>query len=308
MNAAGGHNNLQPRGPFEDLQAWFMSIPFATRYLFASSFGLSVAAGAGLISPKLLYLAWPLVYKKFEVWRLLTSFLWYPLQYGYLMLLYFLYNYSWQLETSPQFSGRKADYVFFILFSMVIILPLGVYMSQFVLLESLVLSMLYVWSMNNKETEVSFFFGLRFKAMYLPWVYCIFDFLTGAPFPPVPKLIGIFAGHIYYFLDTIYPENNNGARLLHTPGFLYQLFGEDLNARGMGGVGGTSAAPQGRGHRLGGEGGGAGSGWSFTRPRETATGAPGGSGSGSGSDPNAAGVRQRSGYSWGASGQRLGAE
>ncbi|KAI8834752.1 derlin-1-like protein [Chytriomyces cf. hyalinus JEL632] len=304
----GQNNNLQPRGPLDDAQAWFNSIPFVTRYLFAASMGLSIGAGAGLVNPKLLYLAWPLVYKKFEIWRLVTSFLWHPLEYSYLMLLYFMYNYSWQLETSPQFNGRKADYLFFILFSMAVILPVSVYMTQFILLESLVVSMLYVWSMNNRETEVSFFFGLRFKAMFLPWVYCIFDFLTGAPFPPIPKLIGIFAGHLYYFADTIYPENNNGARLFTTPNFLYQLVGEDPAARGMGGVGGMGNAPQGRGHRLGGaNAGGGGGGWSFTRPRQTAE-QERSAGAAAGADAGAGGVRQRTGYNWGESGQRLGTD
>ncbi|KAI9343564.1 Der1-like family-domain-containing protein, partial [Obelidium mucronatum] len=273
MNAAPQHhNNLAPRSPLDEAQAWFVSIPLVTRGLFAASFGLSIGAGAGLVSPVLLFLDWSKVTKSFEVWRLVTAFVWYPLNYSYLTLLYFLYNYSWQLETSSQFHGRKADYLFFVIFSMIVILPLSVYMSQLILLESLIVSMLYVWSMNNKEQEVSFFFGLRFKAMFLPWVYCIFDFLTGAPFPPIPKLIGIFAGHLYYFLDTVYPENNNGARLLTPPTFLYTLVGEDPSVQGMGGVGGTGAAGTtsggGRGQRLGGApaAGAAGGGWFGRQP------------------------------------------
>ncbi|KAJ3008443.1 UNVERIFIED_CONTAM: hypothetical protein HDU68_003109 [Siphonaria sp. JEL0065] len=321
MNAAPTNNNLAPRSPLDEAQAWFNSIPLVTRYLFASSFALSIAAGAGLVSPYLLFLNWKKVYGSFEVWRLATSFVWYPLNYSYLTLLYFLYNYSWQLETSSQFHGRKADYLFFVLFSMVVILPLSVYLSQVILLESLVVSMLYFWSMNNKEQEVSFFFGLRFKAMFLPWVYIIFDFLTGAPFPPIPKLIGIFAGHVYYFLDTVYPENNGGARLLVPPSFLYSIVGEDPSVQGMGGVGGTGSATGGgatvgggRGHRLGaapaaGAGGNAGGvgGW-FGRAAAAVGGAGGAGASGNAANPAAGGIRQRTGYNWGASGQRLGAE
>ncbi|KAJ3131483.1 Derlin 1 [Physocladia obscura] len=264
---AGNNNNLTPNGAMADAQAWFQSIPLVTRTIFAGSMGLSIAAGAGVVSPMLLFLSWPKIYKGFE------------------------------LETSAQFNGRKADYLFFVLISMAVILPVAIYMGQFILLESLVVSMLYVWSMNNKEQEVSFFFGLRFKAMFLPW-----DFLTGAPFPPIPKLIGIFAGHVYYFLDTVYPENNNGARLINTPNFLFALVGEDPTVRGMGGVGGMSAAPAGgRGQRLGTAApAAAGNRWQFSGPSGAATSGTSGSG--------ASGVRQRTGYNWGGSGQRLGTE
>ncbi|KAJ3337892.1 Derlin 1, partial [Entophlyctis luteolus] len=220
-----------------------------------------------------------------------------PLTYGYLTLLYFLYNYSWQLETSAHFDGRKADYLFFTLFSMGVILPLGIYMRQVILLEALVVSMLYVWSMGNKDQEVSFFFGLRFKAMFLPWVYIVFDFLTGAPFPPIPKLIGIFAGHLFYVLDTVYPENNNGARLISTPHFFYALMGEDPAVRGMGSVGGmgSGSGPNAvGGHRLG--GGSGGSRWMYSGNGS------GASNAGSGSGAATSGVRQRTGYNWGGSG------
>lgn len=36
-------------------------------------------------------------------------------------------------------------------------------------------------------------------------------------------LIGILAGHLYYFLDTIVPEKY-GTRFLKTPSLLYSLF------------------------------------------------------------------------------------
>ncbi|KAJ3377231.1 Derlin 1 [Entophlyctis sp. JEL0112] len=300
MNNA--NNNLS-RSPLEEARAWFTSVPLVTRTIFAASLGLSIAAGAGVMSPQLLFLSWPKVYKYFELWRLVTCFLWHPLTYGYLTLLYFLYNYSWQLETSAHFDGRKADYLFFTLFSMGVILPLGIYMRQVILLEALVVSMLYVWSMGNKDQEVSFFFGLRFKAMFLPWVYIVFDFLTGAPFPPIPKLIGIFAGHLFYVLDTVYPENNNGARLISTPHFFYALMGEDPAVRGMGSVGGmgSGSGPNAvGGHRLG--GGSGGSRWMYSGNGS------GASNAGSGSGAATSGVRQRTGYNWGGSGHRLGSD
>lgn len=37
-------------------------------------------------------------------------------------------------------------------------------------MDPMVLSVLYVWCKLNKDVIVNFWFGTRFKAMYLPWV------------------------------------------------------------------------------------------------------------------------------------------
>lgn len=37
-------------------------------------------------------------------------------------------------------------------------------------------------------------------------------------------LIGISVGHIYYFLEDVFPNQPGGFRILKTPGFLYELF------------------------------------------------------------------------------------
>ncbi|KAJ1552261.1 Derlin 1, partial [Cladochytrium tenue] len=207
------------------------------------------------------------------VWRLATSFLWLPLNFSYLTVLYFLYNYAMQLETSL-FAGRRADMVFFLAFEAATILPLAVMFRRLVLLESLVTALVYVWAMANRHAEVSFFFGLRFKAMYLPWVWLIFDFLSGSS-DPTGKLLGIAAGHLYYFLDRVYPEQTGGRRLLVTPAFVARAFPE----------------PDAQGTAAGGGGGGAGDGFGggvhVMRPRQTAE------------QERQEGLRNRTGYAWG---------
>ncbi|KAJ3409742.1 Derlin 1 [Chytridiales sp. JEL 0842] len=161
--------------------------------------------------------------------------------------------------------------------------PISLALSQPLLLECIILSLLYIWAMHNKENEVTFFYGVRFKALYLPWVVVAFDFLTGAPFPPMGKLIGIAVGHLYYFLTSIYPEQNGGQKLLETPQFFAQFFPEDHpQPRGYT----TGAAPQSGTSRL----------YRAGRPAAGAT--PGGQAVNDG-------VRQR--YTWG-SGNRLGSD
>ncbi|KAJ3190958.1 Derlin 1, partial [Irineochytrium annulatum] len=231
----------------DELQRWFASIPPVTRFLFCGSLGISITAKLGFIDPYYLILSWPLVWQKYQIWRLVTSFFFSPVGWGYLMLLYFLYRYSWALE-----EGRpRSDYVFFIGFCMTGISALGLLLNQMMLLEPLTLALLYVWAMDNKDQTVSFFFGLQFKAMYLPYVLIIFDFLQGERFPPVGKLIGIGIGHLYHFLDIIYPTQNGGQRILSTPQFLKNMFDADAQQGGAPGAGLGGLFPRMGGARLG---------------------------------------------------------
>lgn len=84
-------------------------------------------------------------------------------------------------------------------------------------MDPMILSVLYVWCQLNKDVIVNFWFGTRFKAMYLPWVLLAFNFiLSGAMF----SLVGIVVGHLYFFLKFKYPQELGGASWLETPGIL----------------------------------------------------------------------------------------
>lgn len=85
-------------------------------------------------------------------------------------------------------------------------------------MDPMVLSVLYVWCQMNKDVIVTFWFGTRFKAMYLPWVLLAFNLIlsNGEMF----SLIGIMVGHLYFFLKFKYPQELGGASYLETPSIL----------------------------------------------------------------------------------------
>lgn len=56
---------------------------------------------------------------------------------------------------------------------------MAVFMNIYLLMDPLILSVLYVWCQLNKETIVSFWFGTRFKAQFLPWVLLGFNMILG---------------------------------------------------------------------------------------------------------------------------------
>ncbi|XP_071035477.1 derlin-1 isoform X2 [Parasteatoda tepidariorum] len=160
--------------------SFFNSLPFFTRYWFALSLAFPLLARFGLLNPYYLILEYNAFFKQFQIWRPLTAVFYFPLTpnraFSYLLNLYFLYNYSLQLETGL-FAGRPADYCFLLLFNWATLVCAGLALNVMLLMEPMILSMLYLWCQVNKDTIVSFWFGTRFKAMYLPWVLFGFNFI-----------------------------------------------------------------------------------------------------------------------------------
>ncbi|KAL2767173.1 derlin-1 isoform b [Daubentonia madagascariensis] len=202
-----------------DIGDWFRSIPAITRYWFAATVAVPLVGKLGLISPAYLFL-WPEAFLyRFQVWRPVTATFYFPVGPGtgflYLVNLYFLYQYSTRLETGA-FDGRPADYLFMLLFNWICIVITGLAMDMQLLMIPLIMSVLYVWAQLNRDMIVSFWFGTRFKACYLPWVILGFNYIIGGS----------------------YPMDLGGRNFLSTPQFLYRW----LPSR-RGGVSGFGVPP-----------------------------------------------------------------
>jgi len=225
------------------IRDWWNSVPLITRYLFAGAGGLTLAANFGLVSPMTLVLSWPALVHKYQVWRLITPFFFMgQLGFPFLVNMIFLYRYSTALEVGT-FLNRPADYLFMLLFGGFFLYLIGLYFQMFTLGMGLIMMILYVWSRKNPNVDMSFFFGLRFKSAYFPWVLMGFSLLMGGF--PMAEIIGVIVGHIYFYLEDIYPLTG-GRRLLHTPQFLLNFFGQRPIQRGF-----EQNVPQQRGHNWG---------------------------------------------------------
>eukprot|EP00211_Chloroparvula_japonica_P015456 CAMPEP_0119155392 /NCGR_PEP_ID=MMETSP1310-20130426/51719_1 /TAXON_ID=464262 /ORGANISM="Genus nov. species nov., Strain RCC2339" /LENGTH=197 /DNA_ID=CAMNT_0007147989 /DNA_START=264 /DNA_END=857 /DNA_ORIENTATION=+ len=163
---------------------------------------------------------------RFEVWRLLTCFMFMgKLGFPFLLNMIYFYRQSSTLE-SQTFERRTSDYLFMILFGALLLLPIGLYFQFYLLGQGIMLMVTYYWSRMNPNVMISFF-GIPFKGRYLPWVLVALNFLMGGM--PIVQLCGIFVGHIYFFFVDVLPETQ-GVRYVRTPWFLFRLFPPELNS------------------------------------------------------------------------------
>lgn len=99
--------------------------------------------------------------------------------------------------------------------------------------SALTFMMAYVWGRRNEDVKMSFLGFLQFNAPYLPWVMLTFSVLIGNAV--VMDIIGICVGHMYYFVEFVYPvmasiRNWPIQRIMEPPALLHILCGTYENA------------------------------------------------------------------------------
>ncbi|XP_074177713.1 derlin-3 isoform X2 [Rhinolophus sinicus] len=101
---------------WQGVAAEFLQVPVVTRAYTAACVLTTAAVQLELLSPFQLYFNPHLVFRKLQVWRLVTNFLFFgPLGFSFFFNMLFVFRYCRMLEEGS-FRGRTADFVFMFLF------------------------------------------------------------------------------------------------------------------------------------------------------------------------------------------------
>jgi len=88
-NAGGGAAGGGGAGV--DLMGWYMEIPLVSRLYLTGAFLTTAACAVDIISPFSLYFSWDLVFTQGQIWRLVTSYLFFGVfSVDFLFHMYFL--------------------------------------------------------------------------------------------------------------------------------------------------------------------------------------------------------------------------
>jgi hypothetical protein len=212
-------NNVARPGDSATPQDWFKDLPIVTKFLLTSTILSTLATYFSLTSPGNFALVWPLVWQKFQIWRLVGCITYAgKFEFAYLFHILMLYQNSLKYETDPYNTGAfgtSADYLWMIILCTLALYALSAVFGLYYLAEPFLFCILYVCSRRNAEGQTSFF-GLKFKTLYVPWVNVAYRLLIGGGL--MMPLLGIAVGHVYYFLVEILPTLH-GMTLIKTPSF-----------------------------------------------------------------------------------------
>eukprot|EP01038_Epipyxis_sp_PR26KG_P009695 gene9695-13049_t len=206
-------------GQGDSLRDWFNSVPIITKFFLLSTILSGALLSFNIISSSSMVFLWELVRYKFQIWRLLTCFIYAgPFSFNFAMHTYVLYENCRRYELNPfntGAGGSSADFLWMLLISMVLLLQISIYFEFLVLSEPILYVIMYSWSRRDPTTLVNIF-GFKFQAIYLPWAYIGIRLIMGGSI--VEPLVGIAVGHIYYFLSQVLPQSH-GINLVKTPNF-----------------------------------------------------------------------------------------
>ncbi|MBA0594203.1 hypothetical protein Gorai_011118, partial [Gossypium raimondii] len=201
---------------------FYKSLPPITKAYGTICLMTTVASHLGLYRLENIALIHELVFSEFQVWRLLTNFFFlgnFSMNFGIRLLM--IARYGVQLEQGP-FQRRTADFLWMMIFGAISLLALSIVpiLRGAFLGISLVFMLLYIWSREFPNAQVNIYGLVALKAFYLPWAMLALDVIFGSPL--VPDLMGIIAGHLYYFLTVLHPLAG-GRNIISTPRLVHKL-------------------------------------------------------------------------------------
>ncbi|BBG98199.1 DERLIN-1 [Prunus dulcis] len=146
-------------------------------------------------------------------------------------------RYGVGLERGP-FDKRTADYVWMLVFGAISLLVMAVvpYLLSPFMGPSVVFMIVYVWSREFPNARINIYGLVSLKlyhfgnyitqvvgyiqGFYLPWAFLGLDLIFGDPLKP--DIVGMVAGHLYYFLTVLHPLAG-GKLMLKTPLWVHKL-------------------------------------------------------------------------------------
>mmetsp|Transcript_35092 Transcript_35092/g.86047 ORF Transcript_35092/g.86047 Transcript_35092/m.86047 type:complete len:240 (+) Transcript_35092:138-857(+) len=202
---------------------WYKSLPPVCKFWGTACVLTTVGIQLAVLDVRALYLDYPMVFKKFQIWRLLTNFCFLGgFSFPFVIRVMMIARYGVFLEQHT-FEGRTADFVWMVMLGMLTLLPLPLIIPSLelpFLSASLVFMLVYLWSRENPNANTSIMGMIQLKAFYLPWGMMAMTALMGGSV--LPDFIGIVAGHLYYFLTVLQPRAG-GPTLIYTPSWVQAL-------------------------------------------------------------------------------------
>ncbi|WVQ73474.1 hypothetical protein IAR50_003046 [Cryptococcus sp. DSM 104548] len=213
------------------IEQWIYDIPPVTRIWVGASLATSMLVECQVVAPLQLYFSWRGAIANMQLWRFITTFLYFgPISLDLLFHVFFIMRYSRLLEENS-FANRRADYAWLLFLCASFLLLVSSVTTLPFLSSSLAFALVYIWSRRNPAVKMSLFGVVTITAPYLPISLIIFTWMfQGGYRAAIPDMVGMLAGHTYVFLQDYWPRelwSISGNPEIQTPAFVRRLFGQE---------------------------------------------------------------------------------
>jgi len=198
--------------------------PPITRMYLILSILANIMCFAQIIKPIHLFLNFQLIIFHYNFWRLFShAFFFGQIGIKAFFYIFFFSRYSKALEMYS-FQGKKENYLYLLIFgnSIMVLFKLFIYEAQF-LGPAITNMIVYLWGKKNAQQQINLVNILHIRGSSLPFVLTLSSLAMKQKTLKL-DLLGIIAGHLYYYLEEIYPRLIGGQKILRTPGFFFLFF------------------------------------------------------------------------------------
>ncbi|XP_042031418.1 derlin-1-like isoform X1 [Salvia splendens] len=202
---------------------YYRSIPPVTKTYAVVCLLTTAAYHLDLYDPRSIALFYSDIFKKFQVWRFITPFFFLgPFSLPFALRLLTILVYGVQLERGP-YDKRTADLAWMYIFGAMTLLVIAAipYLWHPFTGPCVVYVLVYNWAREFPNARVNVHGLFELKGFYMPWYMLVVDLLVGNRIKQ--GLIGIGAGHLYYFLSVLYPISSGRRTLIKTPLWVHKL-------------------------------------------------------------------------------------
>ncbi|KAI5181759.1 Derlin-2/3 [Nematocida sp. AWRm80] len=224
---------------------YYKNIPVVSRVFFSLSIAVTILTYLDILSSYTLIYSWAHM-KKLELWRAITTFFyWGPAGLDVFVHQFFMLKYCVMLEES---CSEPAEFLYMLMVGMGAILGMANIFKMSKLSNALSTYIIYVWSKKNPLMLVQYLGLFSMPAYYIPCIMFLFSFIVEKKLPQ-SDLVGIVAGHLYFYLKVVYVKTNPNRDPLKTPEFLKRLFKKEsstnnTNNESAGSRGSTGNTPR----------------------------------------------------------------
>ncbi|KAF0985879.1 hypothetical protein HZS_594, partial [Henneguya salminicola] len=86
------------------------------------------------------------------------------------------------------------------------------------LAHPLIETLIYIWSRKNPHAQVNLFGLITFPAPWFPYISVLLSLITNQGLKS--DLVAILTGHLYFYLEEVYPLRFGGVQIVKTPYFV----------------------------------------------------------------------------------------
>jgi Derlin-2/3 len=175
-------------------------IPPVTRFLVASSLGITVPAIMKLVSPWNLIFVSEAIVQKFQIWRLYTSFFLGSMNLNYIFELAMLYRNSNSLE-STHYERRSSDYAWQLFLASLALVGVNRPIQSYSHTRALLHTLTYLMCSLSPPGALTSVMGLiTIPIAYFPYALLGIDLLTGGTSAAAQGVSGMLIGHAWWWL------------------------------------------------------------------------------------------------------------